>query len=373
MKKLPLFESSATLIGTVIGAGILSIPYAMAQVGFWIGTVMMIVLGGAMMLRHLMLAEITLRTPHVHQTPGYSGIYLGKWAKHLDTFVTVISRYGSLLAYTVGVGLVLETLLGGTVVFWGCLFFGIGSIFIYVGLNIIKKSELILSSAIFLVTIAIGIFSWDHIDSVNLNFLGFENLILPYGVLLFAYAGSTAIPIMREELQGREKLMLRSIIGATLFIFIVYMVFSFMVLGVTGRETTEVATIGLGENIGAHMVFIGNLLALFTMATSFLTIGLGTKATFIYDYHVKPFVAWLLTITVPIILFLSGARDFIMILGITGGVLSSIQTVILICTYWKARKKGWRQPEFNLGPMRVTGVLLIVVFIAGAIATIMNI
>lgn len=373
MKKLALFESSATLIGTVIGAGILSIPYAMAQVGFWIGTVMMIVLGSAMLLRHLMLAEITLRTPHVHQTPGYSGIYLGKFAKHVDTCVTVISRYGSLLAYTVGSAIVLETLLGGTVVFWGCIFFGVGAALVYFGLNIIKKSELYLSSVILVITVVIGVFSWNHIELTNLNFLGFENLILPYGVLLFAYAGSTAIPIMREELKGREKLMLRSIIGATIFIFSVYMIFSFMILGVTGLETTEVATVGLGERVGPHMLLIGNLLALFTMATSFLTIGLGTKATFIYDYHVKHSVAWLLTMSVPIVLFLSGARDFITILGITGGVLSSIQTVILILTFWKARKKGWRQPEFNLGPMRVTGVLLIVVFLIGAIATLMNI
>lgn len=372
MRKLPLFESSATLIGTVIGAGILSIPYAMAQVGFWVGTLMLVVLGSVMMLRHLMLAEITLRTPHVHQTPGYSGIYLGTKVKWINTFVTIVARYGSLLAYTVGVGVVLQAILGGTAVFWSLSFFAVGAILVYVGLNIIKRSELILSSFILLITISIGLFAWNYLELVNLNYLRFDNLVLPYGVFLFAFAGSTAIPIMRGELKGKEKLMLRSIIGASVFVFFVYLLFAFLVLGVTGEATTEVATVGLGDAIGKHMILIGNLLAFFTMATSFLTIGLGSKETFQFDYHVKPILAWLLTMSVPLFLFIIGARDFIKILGLTGGVLTGIQTLILILTYWKARHKGWREPEFTLGPMRVIGTLLIMVFIIGAVVTIMT-
>ena len=89
-------------------------------------------------------------------------------------------------------------------------------------------------------------------------------------------------------------------------------------------------------------------------------------------YHIKPFLAWLATMSVPLLLFIVGARDFIKILGITGGVLTGIQTIILILTYWKARHTGWREPEFTLGPMRVTGILLMLVFIIGAVITIMN-
>ena len=34
MKKVILFEAIATLIGTIIGAGILGIPFVFAQAGF---------------------------------------------------------------------------------------------------------------------------------------------------------------------------------------------------------------------------------------------------------------------------------------------------------------------------------------------------
>jgi tyrosine-specific transport protein len=372
MKRLPLFESSATLIGTVIGAGILSIPFAMAQVGFWPGFIMLLVLGIFMMIRHLMLAEITLRTPHVHQTPGYSGIYLGKWTKRFDLLVSMIARYGSLLAYTVGVGIVLSAILGGSSFFWSVAFYLVGIIFVYFGLNIIKRSELVLSSFIFLITLAIGIFAWDHLSLANLNFWQPENLILPYGIFLFAFAGSTAIPLMREQLRGREKILFKSIIFGSVFVFIVYILFSFFVLGVTGTQTTQIATVGLGATIGPKMVLIGNLLAFFTMATSFLTIGLGTKEIFQFDYHVGGIKAWALTALVPIILFVIGARNFVQILGLTGGVLTGFQTLLLVLTYWQARKKGWREPEFTLGPLRITGALLLIVFSLGAVLTIVN-
>lgn len=373
MKKLPIFESSATLIGTVIGAGILSIPFAMAQVGFWLGLTMLLVLGIFMMLQQLMLAEITLRTPHVHQTPGYSGIYLGKWTKRFNLVISIVARYGSLLAYTVGVGIVLQAILGGTSFFWSVVFYVVGIIFIYFGINIIKRSELILTSFIFILTVAIGFFAWDHLSLANLDFLQPNNMILPYGVFLFAFAGSTAIPLMREQLRGREKTLFRSIIFASVFVFIVYLLFSFFVLGVTGTATTEVATVGLGSKIGPQMVLIGNLLALFTMATSFLTIGLGTKEIFQFDYHIGGVKAWLLTAFVPIVLFVVGARDFVQILGLTGGVLTGIQTLLLVLIFWQARKKGWREPEFTLGPMRVMGALLLLVFTIGAVLTIVNV
>ena len=43
MRNIYLFESIATLVGTIIGAGILGIPYVFSQAGFWTGTVVLIV------------------------------------------------------------------------------------------------------------------------------------------------------------------------------------------------------------------------------------------------------------------------------------------------------------------------------------------
>ena len=174
-------------------------------------------------------------------------------------------------------------------------------------------------------------------------------------------------------LKKQERLFIKSIIVGSILIVIVYVVFTFLVMGVTGAGTTEVATIGLGERIGSHMIVIGNLLAFFTMGTSFLTIGLGMKDMFQFDFSVKKLRAWLYTMVIPIVVYFVGARDFIMVLGIVGGVLTGIQSVIIIGSFWKARKSGARKPEFSLGPMRVTGAILILFFVVGAVLTLLNI
>lgn len=373
LKRLPMFEASATLVGTIIGAGILGIPYAIAQIGFWPGVGIMVVIAAIMLLRHFIIAEMVLRTPHVHQMPGYAGIYLGKWPKRIDSFIVLLAGYGALLAYMIGQGEVLTTLLGGSEFQWSMVFYAFGIAMIYFGLSVIKRSELIMTVGIFLITLVIGIFSWNHIDTVHLTHFEPRNWILAYGVLLFAFGGSVAIPQMREVLAGKEHLMRRAIFIASGVVFSIYLVFTFLVLGVSGTGTTEIATIGLGEVIGQKMIIIGNLLAFFTMGTSFLTIGLGLKEVFAYDWHFTGIKAWLVTVIVPLIAFLIGARDFITVLGVVGGVLTGVQSLILIMSFWSARKSGWRKPEFSLGPMKVTGIILMFFFVFGAIMTLYNI
>ena len=48
------FESIATLTGCVIGAGILGIPYVVVRAGFWTGMLVILILGLAVLLIHLM-------------------------------------------------------------------------------------------------------------------------------------------------------------------------------------------------------------------------------------------------------------------------------------------------------------------------------
>lgn len=373
MKKLPIFEATATLIGTVIGAGILGIPYAVSKVGFIPGILIMIGIALIIMVGQLMLAEVCLRTPVIHQIPGYTGRYLGTAAKRITFVVTIMGGYGALLAYVIGEGEVLQALLGGSSMVWSLAFFAVASLMVYFGINVVKRSELVMTVFIFLITLSIGVYAWNQIEFAHLMFWQPKNWVLLYGVLLFAFSGSVAIPEMREILKHRERMFVRAIIGANVLIFIVYALFTYLVLGVTGSATTEIATVGLGAHIGPRMIIIGNLLAFFTMGTSFLTSALGLRDMFRFDYRVKTFPAWMYAVIAPLVIFVLGIRDFITVLGVVGGVLVSIQTIILVLTYWKARKTKAREPEFSLGSMYVIGALLIICFAVGGVMTILNI
>lgn len=80
-----------------------------------------------------------------------------------------------------------------------------------------------------------------------------------------------------------------------------------------------------------------------------------------FDYHVPRLVAWLAALGVPVGLFLIGARDFISMLGITGGVLAGLAGVLSVVMYGALlRKREVRRWQFALP------ALVIMLFLLGA-------
>ncbi|HEC20960.1 MAG TPA: hypothetical protein ENI70_00405 [Candidatus Peregrinibacteria bacterium] len=147
-----------------------------------------------------------------------------------------------------------------------------------------------------------------------------------------------------------------------------------MVISVSGVNTTEIATVGLGQATGKEMIIAGNIFAFLAMATSFLTLGLALKGVYHYDFKIKHITAWLLAITFPLIIYAMGLTNFIQIISLAGALGFGVNGVIYIFTYWAARKKGKRKPEYTLSKTFAlpVSVLLIAVFIFGLFYTISN-
>ncbi|MBU4360575.1 hypothetical protein L6278_00125 [Candidatus Parcubacteria bacterium] len=373
-KELPLLQATSTLIGTIIGAGILGIPYVFAKAGFWTGVVVLAVITFAMLAMKLMFGEITLRTYGNHQISGYVEKYLGKFWKNLTSIILILTISGSILAYFIGIGEVLAEIFKGSAFIWGFAFYILASIFLYFGLKLIKNIELIFTGIIFLIVLTILFLSQQHFELGNLANFDFSKLLIPYGVVLFACSGIIAVPEVRKILSRREYLFKKSILLGVLIPSVIYLIFAWIVVGVTGANTTEIATVGLGRIMGYKIIIIGNIFAFFTMATSFLTLGLGLKETFNFDFKIKHVWAWLLTIIMPLVIYASGLKNFIQILGLVGALGFGINGVIYIFTYWVARKKSERHPEYIL-PKKTTAVIsvfLVLIFVGGLIYTIFN-
>ena len=364
-----LFRASALLCGTVIGAGVLGIPYVIAQAGFLTGLLTILILGTAILFLNLFLGEIVLRTPGNHQLPGYAEKYLGKWGKRIMLLSMFAGIYGALIAYLIGEGTTLSAIFGFTPMVFSLIFFVIASIIVFICLKAITKSELIFSTIVLLIVLIISAFAIfsGNFNLENLSTFSLSNLLIPYGVILFAFVGAAAIPEMKQCLiRDRTKLKKAIIVGSGIPI-IFYLIFALATVGVTGINTTEVATIGLGETLGNSVVIFGNLFAVFAMFTSFLTLALAMKQIYMYDYKIKHLLAWALTVFVPLLVFLIGAKSFIKVIGITGAFAGGIDGVLLVLMFWQARKRGERQPEYKLGKKHLIGLLLVLIFIIGII------
>ena len=370
-----ILRAIAVLSGTVIGAGIFGIPYIISKAGFLVGLLTLLFLGFAVLMLNLFLGEVILRTPGNHQLPGYARKYLGKWGKRFFVFSMFFAIYGAMIAYLIGWGRSLSAIFGGNPLLFSLIFFVLASTLIYAGIKSVSKSEVFFVGAILFLILIISFMAFfsGRFDVSNFyNDFNLLNLIIPYGVVLFAFVGMAAIPEMKECLIRDRKSLKKAIIIGSLIPLFVYILFAFVTIGITGMNTTEIATIGLGQILGKGALIFGNVLAVIAMFTSFLTLAIAMKEIYIFDYGVNRRLAFVLTIFIPLIIFLSGAKDFIKIIGITGALAGSLDGILIVLMFWMAKKKGGRIPEYNLGKKRIIGAVLILLFIFGLIYTLIG-
>lgn len=369
--------SIATLMGTVIGAGILGIPYVVAKAGFVYGFFLVLLLGGAYIFLNLFFGEVVLRTKKQHQFPGYAEKYLGSAGKKVAGIAMVVGVYGALTAYLIGVGEALFAIWKtASPLLYTFLFFVVAAIIVSRGIKAIGKVELFLIPLLILTVIGIGIYSFQQLDYTTIKPFDLRYLFLPYGVLIFAYIGFAAIPEMREVLEKETKKMKQAIIVGSIIPILVYALFALIVIGVVGLDNFEllkpnerIATIALSVYSHPLLGILANLLAVLAMFTSFLTNGVALKEMYHYDFKLSPVLSLFLTLIVPLLITYFGVATFLTVLGITGAVSGGLQGILLIFMYWRARAKGDRTPEYSLGKQALVGSLLILMFGLGIVYT----
>src|SRR3989344_8659560 len=111
MMSSPSVLALSTLIGTIVGAGMFGLPFAIVQSGLLLSLFYFLLLGVCVTYLHLFFGEVCLRTPGKHRLIGYAGLYLGSWAKGLVTFSTIAGTIGALLAFLIIGGGFLKILL----------------------------------------------------------------------------------------------------------------------------------------------------------------------------------------------------------------------------------------------------------------------
>jgi tyrosine-specific transport protein len=225
-------------------------------------------------------------------------------------------------AYILAAGKVFAQLFGISEIFGSIIFFLIFAVTLSFGLKVIEESELGASLIILIFVIFLIILLVPKMSLANINVFSAKNLLVPYGVLMFAFYGIAAIPEMSEELEKNKKSMKKAIITGTIIIALIYAFFSIITVGVTGSGTTEVAVLGLTSLFGPAIFLIGSLFALFALFTSALPISLATKEIFNYDFRVSNRVSFLLAAIIPLALFfvVKEFASFSMILNIVGAI-----------------------------------------------------
>ena len=365
----------ATLVGTIIGAGIFGLPYAASRAGFFTQLFYLGIFVVVFMVVHLMFGEIILRTTERHRLAGYVGMYFGEAAKKFIELITVAGVLGGMLAYLLVGGLFLKTLTGGMfgaleqyyIILWALL-----SFVLFSGLKMVERTEAIMLFFIVAIIALLFVVSIPRVDTGNFFFSSPENFFFPYGITMFALSGAAAIPLVRDVLKKEERTMKKTIIWGTLIPALLYALFIFSVVGVTGEKTSEDALTGLNGALGMPAVFIGALFGLLVIATSYIVFGLYLKDTLWYDFNVHRKAALWFVLAAPLALVLFQSVGFIEIISFLGAVFGGTEAIFIILVFKKARKHGNRVPEYTLKISPAAIYFFVAFFTAGIIYTLIN-
>ena len=360
------WAATFTLTGTIIGAGILGLPYVFSQSGFLAGVFWLFALGLLMVFAKVYLAEITLRTKGSHQLAGYAEKYLGKAGKYAMVFAMVFGIYSAIIAYLIGEGQSLSQLfLGNTnyAILFAFLFWILMSNFLYEGLKGLKKIET--WGVLIIVLIVIGIFIWflPGVQVENLTYINTTSFFFPLGVALFALLGFTSIPEIRKELKGGEKKMKKVIIFGSILPIFLYILFTLIFVGTFGQGVSEVATLSFGKVV--------TILGIFTMMTSYFVLSFSLKDMFKEDLKFGKFPTFFFSILLPFLIYLLiswfGFFGFVAVLGIGGTIAGGLTGILVLFMNKKAKKIGDRKPEFSIPINWFVIVLISLIFIFGIV------
>ncbi|SQI80811.1 tyrosine-specific transporter [Klebsiella oxytoca] len=122
-KSLSFIEGVSMIVGTNIGAGVLSIAYASSKAGFLPLLFWLIVVGSLTTITMLYVAESTLRTRKHLQLSGLSQRYVGRFGALMMFLSVCVNSVGALTAYMTGSGKLLHSLFGISPALGSALFF----------------------------------------------------------------------------------------------------------------------------------------------------------------------------------------------------------------------------------------------------------
>ena len=295
-----------------------------------------------MVILNLMFGEIVLRTKEKHRLSGYAREYLGPELGKVSVYAFTATIWGAMLAYVIVGGSLLYTLLSPLIGGAEWMYATALSVLVLLvsrrGTVFASRLEAWVVAGILFIFFWVALAAAPHVELTNLLDPP-SHMLAAYGVILFSLSGAGVIAELRDVLGAKqERLLPKVIIYAMGIIVLLYAMFTFAVLGAMGDAVTPSAVVGISTLLGANFGVIITLLGIATVFSVFLVHAVQMQNSFKLDVGVGARKAWLLSIGVPLVLYLLGARAFISTIGFVGAVLGGVVGIFIVITYESMRR-----------------------------------
>ncbi len=351
------------LVGTIIGAGIFSLPYAFSLSGSIFSLLGLVSLTVVTLTLNLFYAQIIVGTKGDHQLSGYGEVYLGQKGKIWGIVTILLSSWGAMLAYVILGGDFLAILFGALPNdFFALIYWGLGAFLIWQGIKMVTLIEGWLTGTLVVLALLIPFLGSPFFKKENLTTIPTAPLAF-YGPLLFSLSGMGVIPEVEEVLRRSRHLLSRTIVIGVLLPALVYLVFGFGVWAISGLSTTTDALSGLWV-WAPNLVRLGAGVGFLSTFTSFLSLGNVIKEVFVRDlkWEEKRAKSAALLSVLPAT-FLS-LKHFLPIISFTGALAIGGGGVLVLIIFLKKFARSF--------PEKLLAFLVALVLIGGMVSRIMT-
>lgn len=365
------FKAIATMVGTILGVGIFSIPFVIAQSGILPFLILLPLLAFAQYVFHKLYAEIIIATGEKHRMPGYVAKYFGEQAKYIVLFFVLIASYGSMLAYVLVGGSFLHQLLfpvfgGSQFLYTTILYIMVATIVLY-GLKLIAKIDALLAVLLLLTVVMVIGNSLFNINLENYQLVSWPYFLLPYGPIFFAVGGDVAIPEVCRLLDNDRRQVKKAIIWGTFVPAAIIFSFVLAVVGVSGGRTSPDTLAGLASFLPLNVIKIALAFGLMTITTAFLSVAESAKETYVWDLKINKKIAWALALSPAFILYLLGVNNLTSVVSFTGSITGGILGITLIWLFFKVKNSTNNGAKIQTKLTRGMAIFLSFLFVAGFI------
>ncbi|OGY63032.1 MAG: hypothetical protein A2745_00855 [Candidatus Harrisonbacteria bacterium RIFCSPHIGHO2_01_FULL_44_13] len=338
-----LILPASILAGTIIGAGIFSLPFVFQTAGLSLGFIYLALASVVYIFLHLMYADVIIRTSESHRFVGYAKIYLGSRAFWLSILMTVVE-----MIFVMTIYLTLSQSFSNLVTTFGSnlekllIFWFLGSAAVFMSLRRIALLEFLIVGGILLIIsliFVLGLNNFLNLPAADF-FPNFSMIFLPLAPLLFSLSGRVAIPALVDYLKDKPdavRLVKKSVIVGTLAPAVLYGLFVVGVLGLSSNVSEDAVSGLIGQAPGWILLAVG-ILGLLSLWSSYIVVGLDINKSLVYDFKLPVWLRFLLVVMAPLLLYLSGFQSFIGLVSFVGGVFLSLEGIFIICMWLKANK-----------------------------------
>ena len=382
MKSEPLVPGSLIggmllVAGSCIGAGMLALPILTGLAGFFPSLTMLFLAWGGMTFTALLLVEINGWFFGQVNLLSMAQEALGKtgrataWISYLFLFYTLLVAYIS--ASGTVFSAIFETIFRIAIPDWAAsLFFTIifGWI-IYLGTRPVDLFNRVLMAGLIIAyfgMIGFGLFS---IHPQYLLHWAPKSLLSSLPVLVVSFGFHNLIPSLTAYMKGDLKRVRLTILGGSIIVLIIYVLWSLLVLGVVPYSGTNgildsyrqghEATIALRAALGSSWISqFAQGFAFFAIITSFLAQGL-TLTHFLADgFKVVPTrdkTRWIIPLVLvpPLIFAFVYPKIFLEALGFAGGICAMVLFGILpVLMAWVGRYRKKLTSNYHVRGGRIS-------------------